>query len=126
APTFLEIAGAKIPEAMQGGSMVNVFKDDKAKLRDEAYYHYYESPSEHRVPAHFALINKRYKLIRYYAFGKESMDQWELYDMVKDPREMTNVFEEKEYTKIRREMIEKLKEKREKFNNNIGNLGKFQ
>ena len=60
APTFLEMAGAVIPEDIQGQSLVPLLKDNRTKVRgnankgwrDAIYYHYYEYPAEHMVKRH--------------------------------------------------------------------------
>ena len=49
--TFLEMAGAPIPEDMQGASLVSLLKGEKPKdWRKSIYYHYYEYPSVHKIP----------------------------------------------------------------------------
>ena len=57
-------------------------------LRKEIYYHYYEYPSYHMVPRHCGIRTERYKLMHFYQFGEE----WELYDLKKDPDELTNIY----------------------------------
>lgn len=93
APTLLEAAGAAIPPAMQGQSILPVLKNGKG--REAMYYHYYEN-GIHSVSPHFGVRTERYKLIRFY----ERSDAWELYDLKKDPRETNNLFGRKGYEKI--------------------------
>jgi arylsulfatase A-like enzyme len=90
AQTFLEIAGVKAPDAMQGKSLTPLLKGQKESWdRDAVYYHYYEYPgSEHDVKRHYGIATKNYKLIHFYY----DVDEWELYDRKKDPQEMHNVF----------------------------------
>jgi hypothetical protein len=64
------------------------------------YYHYYEYPQPHKVPAHFGVRTSRYKLIRFYG----PFDAWELYDLEKDKSEMNNLFGKAGYEKITTEM----------------------
>ena len=76
APTFLSVAGAPIPEDMQGHSLTPLFEAKGAKptdWRDELYYHYYAYPSAHMVPCHYGIRTERYKLIHFYQFK----DEWE-------------------------------------------------
>jgi arylsulfatase A-like enzyme len=89
APTLLDMAGLKIPIEIQGKSFFPILKNPKATLkwRDAIYYHYYEYPEPHKVAPHFGIRTQRYKLIRFYG----PHNQWELYDLSKDPHEMNNV-----------------------------------
>lgn len=112
AQTFLEMAGIKAPEDMQGKSLVPLLKGEKeAWDRDAVYYHYYEYPAVHAVKRHYGIATKRYKLIHFYY----DIDEWELYDQKKDPKEMTNVYNNPEYAEVRKEMKQKLKEIRRKY-----------
>ncbi|MBS1920857.1 MAG: sulfatase [Bacteroidetes bacterium] len=95
APTMLDAAGVKIPADMQGQSFLPLLQARYASGRDAMYYHYYEN-GEHDVSPHFGIRTKRYKLIRFY----QRVDNWELYDLQKDPLEMKNLYGEKGYKKI--------------------------
>ena len=71
APTFLDMAGADIPEDIQGMSLVPLLKGKGQgakgkKWRDAIYYHYYEFPAEHMVKRHYGIRTSRYKLIHFY------------------------------------------------------------
>ena len=89
APTFLEIAGAPIPDDMQGMSLMPLLRGDKnVKWRDALYYHFYEYPAEHSVKRHYGVSNGRYKLIHFY----NDIDHWEFYDLLNDPYEMHNIY----------------------------------
>ncbi len=93
AETFLEMAGAKIPDDMQGRSLVPLLKGEKVDdWRTSIYYHYYEYPSVHMCPKHNGVRNERYKLMHIYEFG-----EWEFYDLEKDPDELHNVYNDPEY-----------------------------
>ena len=76
-----------------------LFTDKKEKGRDAIYYHYYEN-GEHSVSPHFGIRTKRYKLVRFY----KRVNSWELYDLKKDPNEMNNLYGQKKYEKITREL----------------------
>ncbi|MBF9252683.1 sulfatase [Pontibacter sp. 172403-2] len=95
APTVLDAAGITIPKDMQGESILPLLTGKKAKGRDAMYYHYYEN-GEHAVSPHFGIKTKRYKLIRFY----KRVNDWELYDLQKDPNEMHNLYGKKGYEKI--------------------------
>jgi arylsulfatase A-like enzyme len=94
APTFLDLAGIEIPEDMHGKSLLPLMdsKPDKS-WRDALYYHYYEFPNEHMVKRHYGIRTDRYKLIHFYY----DIDQWELYDLKNDPKELNNLIDSPEY-----------------------------
>ncbi|MCM4159881.1 sulfatase [Antarcticibacterium flavum] len=102
APTFLDFAGASIPDDMQGKSMRSLLSQNSGgeDFRDAIYYHYYDFPAFHMVKRHYGIRTHRYKLMHFY----DDIDEWELYDLEKDPRELTNVYNSKEYAKVREEM----------------------
>jgi len=65
AETFLEIAGIKIPEGMQGQSLVPLLcGKTPTHWRKTHYYHYYEAGG-HGVPVHYGVTDGRFKLIRF-------------------------------------------------------------
>ncbi len=94
-PTLLEAAGIKAPSDMQGKSFLPLVKGSSKKGREAMYYHYYEN-GEHSVSPHFGISTGHYKLIRFY----DRVNGWELFDLEKDPKEMTNRYGQKEYEKI--------------------------
>lgn len=99
APTFLDAAGADVPEAMHGVSLRPLAKGKVPKTwRKSLYYHYYER-GEHHVPRHDGVRTDRYKLIHY-----QDTDEWELFDLKKDPQEMKSVYGDSDYAKIANEM----------------------
>jgi len=102
AETFIEAAGADIPSQMQGLSFLPVLKGQKQdKPRKEHYYHYYESPSEHYVPRHYGITTDRYKLIHFYFNIYNNIDDWELFDLEKDPNELVDVYNDPQYSSVR-------------------------
>ena len=97
APTFLDLAGAPIPEDIQGVSLLPLLKGEKpADWRKSLYYHFYEFPAEHMVKRHYGVRTERYKLIHFY----NDIDEWELYDLQEDPTEMHNLYGKPGYEKI--------------------------
>ena len=106
APTFLDLAGIAIPEEMQGKSLKPLLQgEDNVHWREAVYYHYYEFPNEHMVKKHYGIRNNRYKLVHFY----DDIDAWEFYDLASDPQEMTNQFNNPEYSETIRKMKADLK-----------------
>ena len=112
AQTFLEAATITPPADMQGESLLPLlFGQDKEWTRDAVYYHYYEYPSVHMVKRHYGIVTEAYKLAHFYY----DVDEWELYDRLKDPQEMNNVFDDPAYEKIVAKLKTELAELRLKY-----------
>ncbi len=101
APTFLTVAGAEIPKRMQGQSIIPVLKGEVANPEDfrEAIYYYYTGEATHNVPAHDGVRTERYKLMRF-----PNTNEWNLFDLEKDPQEMVSLHNDPEYSKVLAEM----------------------
>ncbi|TDN90419.1 putative sulfatase [Salegentibacter sp. 24] len=114
APTFLDFAGANIPEDMQGKSLRplinNSISDDD--FRNAIYYHYYDFPAFHMVKRHYGIRTDRFKLIHFY----DDIDVWEMYDLKKDPKEMTNIYNHPEYAGVRKQLHASLDSLQQKYN----------
>lgn len=113
APTFLDFAGERIPEEMQGESFRTLTNGGLAlDWRDAVYYHYYEYPyGWHNVMKHYGVRTKRYKLIHFY----NDKDYWELYDLQNDPHEINNIYGDPEYANIQNNLTQKLQQLRIKY-----------
>ena len=79
--------------------------------RKAAYYHYYEYPAEHMVKRHYGIRTQDFKLIHFY----NDIDEWEMYDMKKDPQELNNVYQNPEYREEREALMTLLKETQELY-----------
>ncbi|MFV9484200.1 sulfatase [Christiangramia sp. ASW11-125] len=109
APTFLDYAGAEIPEKMQGKSLMPLLSnsEENKTFRNAIYYHYYDFPAFHMVKRHYGIRTDRYKLIHFY----DDIDEWELYDLETDPKEMENLYGDQKYADIQKKLhleLEKL------------------
>ncbi len=88
APTFLALAGAEIPAEMQGVSLMPLFGGALPQgWRKSFYYRYYHDPGDHNTARHYGVRTETHKLI---CFDKK--EQWECYDLVKDPEELNNIY----------------------------------
>ncbi|MCH8120194.1 MAG: sulfatase [Planctomycetes bacterium] len=115
--TFLDFAGVPKPSDMQGRSIRKLLQGKTPKdWRTSMYYHYYEYPAVHSVKRHYGVRNKRYKLIHFY----NDIDEWELYDLKKDPKEMKNVYNEPAYAGIVKKLRAELKRLRKKYKDTTG------
>ncbi|MFN8259015.1 MAG: sulfatase [Bacteroidales bacterium] len=112
AETFLDMAGIKVPDDMQGESLLPILKGKTPESwRKEHYYHYYEYPGWHSVKRHYGIYTGRYKLIHFYY----DIDEWELFDLQNDPNEMRNVYNDPSYSKVKEELHVRLKELMKKY-----------
>jgi len=108
APTILDFSLLEIPNSMQGRSMRNLLSNNTPvqNWRHSVYYHYDEW-NGFKVPSHFGIRTDQYKLIHYYDF-----DEWELYDLNKDPNELNNVINNPDHQKLVDSLKLKIKEER--------------
>jgi arylsulfatase A-like enzyme len=68
-------------------------------------YDYYEYPGVHGVRRHCGVADGRMKLIHFY---EPEVDQWEMYDVANDPKELNNVFGRPEYSADQARLAEEL------------------
>jgi arylsulfatase A-like enzyme len=90
APTFMDLAGLATPSEMQGRSLVPLWKGETPpSWRTSFYYRYYHDPGDHNTRAHYGVRTETHKLLYFW-----KKDQWEMYDLLKDPEEVHNVYSE--------------------------------
>jgi arylsulfatase A-like enzyme len=88
APTLLDAAGVRVPADMQGRSFLPLLRGERPRdWRTAMYYRYYHYPMHHRVQPHYGIRTERYKLIYF-----NKINQWELFDLEKDPHELKNLY----------------------------------
>jgi arylsulfatase A-like enzyme len=127
APTALDLAGLPIPGDMQGKSLKPILQGKRPDdWRTSMYYHYYEYGPPHWVLPNYGVRTERYKIINYY-----TENQWELFDLNKDPDEMENLFKwdgydvHSGYKKTAHNLVEELKQMRKKYDDNTGQPVRF-
>lgn len=100
APTLLQATGLPVPADMQGRSFLPLLRGERPKeWRTSFYYRYYDYPGAHRVQPHYGVRTTGHKLIYF-----NRIDQWELYDLRKDPAEMHNVVADSNYAPVVQEL----------------------
>lgn len=92
APTILALAGAPIPEQMQGESLLPLIQGYQTSWRREFFYEHLFGPP--RIPASEAVRDQRFKYIRY--VQSDPLYE-ELYDLEADPHEARNLAPLPEY-----------------------------
>ena len=81
---------------------------------DALCYHYFDHGGEHQVARHYGIRTDRSKLIHCY-----TTDEWELFDLGKDLRELTNVYDDPGFTKVRRQLHRDLNDLKAKLGNTV-------
>ena len=114
AATFLDYAGIETAPGMQSESFRSILEgDDPADWRETMYYRYYKS--HFNTPSNWGVRTKRHKLICYHESG-----EYELYDMIEDPAEMTNLYADPGYAGIREHLEAELLRLREELGDHEG------
>ncbi|GIW80612.1 MAG: acetylglucosamine-6-sulfatase [Gemmatales bacterium] len=106
APTVLQLAEIPIPKEIQGLSLVPLFAPDAAAVKDwrkEGWlYEYFENPGPQNVRKHRGIRTPKsplggpFKFIHYF----EAPEEFELYDLEKDPLERNNLYGNPMYQKV--------------------------
>jgi arylsulfatase A-like enzyme len=127
APTILDMVGLSVPKDMQGRSLVPIFSGDTPNdWRNSLYYHYYEFAPPHWVLPNYGIRTDRFKLISYY-----TVNQWELFDLERDPDEMDSLFSERgmevnpQYADYLKDLLAQLKDLRQYYKDDTGKPVKF-
>ena len=111
AETFLDAAGESIPDDMQGRSIRPILEGKTPHdWRPSTYYRYYEFPGGHSVQKHYGVRTQRHKLIFFH-----ELEEWELFDLEKDPREMKSVYHDPAYAAVVKELKIELARLREHY-----------
>jgi arylsulfatase A-like enzyme len=118
APMFLDYAGVKPSADMQGRTFRrNLEGSTPGDWRKAMYYRYWmHNDNDHHVPAHYGIRTDRWKLIYYYgkvlgmkgAQPPDTAPEWELFDLMYDPREMKNLYNDPKHASRVRELKSQL------------------
>ena len=137
-PTFIDVAGGKVPDVIDGKSLVDVFQG-KTKTHHKYAYHVHNNVPEGPAYPIRSISDGRYRLIWnltpeetyvekhiekaewYLSWKAQDTDQahkimnryknrpeFELYDIKKDPFEMNNLADVKKYSKKKAELTMEL------------------
>ena len=114
APTLLDLADVAQPEHLQGRSFASSLGGATSEdWPTSMYYRYWmHRDGAHLCPAHYGVRTRTHKLICYYndplgqlgANGPVDPIEWELFDLVDDPLEVSNVIGDPAYTHVVEEL----------------------
>ncbi|MEM7143867.1 MAG: sulfatase-like hydrolase/transferase [Verrucomicrobiota bacterium] len=104
--TFLDWAGAVIPERYQGHSLQPIVTKKTPKdWRTESYHEHFAV--RNRIPAFEGLRNADFKYVRYFDHENHEF----LHDLRKDPDELNNLADDPEYAQTLKDMRERTDER---------------
>jgi arylsulfatase A-like enzyme len=123
APTVLELAGGKPLDGMHGRSVVPfALVPPPGPLpanmvpRDAWYYEYFEFPDiSHNVNKHRGVRTTKWKFIHYYEPPFKFPQEFELYDLEKDPEERANLANRPAMKATVKELQEKMEQLRKEL-----------
>jgi len=105
-PTFAEFAGAKIPEGVEGKSIVPILTGKKTKVRNFLYTGYSNCQR--------SILKDNWKLIRYPLVNKT-----QLFNLSTDPHELNNLADKQTYTSKLREMMALLRKEMKNYSDTL-------
>jgi arylsulfatase A-like enzyme len=119
APTIMDAAGIRPDPDMQGRSFVELLMGTTpSDWRKSMYYRYYYSHFE--TEPHLGVRTHTHKLIYF-----DRIDQWELYDLLKDPREMNNIYDDPKHEKLINELKKELKRLQTELDDDAKDIGDY-
>jgi arylsulfatase A-like enzyme len=116
APTILELAGLRVPPAMQGQSLLPLLANPKLDFRNAFFYeHLFRNsagPPDH-IPPSEGVRTRDWKYIVW--LEQKGPAHEELYDLRNDPLEMKNLATAPEHGK----MLEQLRQEHRNYSENL-------
>ncbi|MFI3213602.1 MAG: sulfatase [Eubacteriales bacterium] len=120
APTFLDYAGIEKDDNMQGFSCrAMIAGKEQDEMHEGIYFRYWmHRAHNHDNPAHYGIRTKEYKLTFYYGLsldasgelGEPTPPGYELYDLVNDPQELHNIYEDSAYSQVAEDLKKQLED----------------
>jgi arylsulfatase A-like enzyme len=107
APTMIQLGGGKPGSHVQGKSLVPLMKDPSRKWRESFLVEYFNESAWPWIVgmSYKAVRTEKHKLIHW--VHKDGMD--ELYDLERDPYEITNVIDDAGYGETRKNLTKELR-----------------
>ena len=106
APTILDAAGVRVPDNMQGASLLPLARGQSVSWRESFLYEYFWEEMFPENPTVFGVRTDRWKYMWYHGINEKN----ELYDLKKDPHEMTNLIDDPDAKSTLRETEAALQE----------------
>lgn len=111
-PTLCDATGIKIPEQLQGASLMPILMETKSKVKDYAVSQYRRGKNMRTFG--YSIRTERYRLTLwmkdfyrlYKPFDEGYIVSGELYDYDNDPLETENYYNNKEYVSVKKELLD--------------------
>jgi iduronate 2-sulfatase len=111
-PTLCDATGIKIPEQLQGVSLMPILKEIKSKVKDYAVSQYRRGKNMRTFG--YSIRTERFRLTLwmkdfyrlYKPFDEGYIVSGELYDYDNDPLETENYYNNKEYVSVKKELLD--------------------
>ena len=111
-PTLCDATGIKIPEKLQGASLMPILMETKSKVKDYAVSQYRRGKNMRTFG--YSIRTERYRLTLwmkdfyrlYKPFDEGYIVSGELYDYDNDPLETENYYNNKEYVSVKKELVD--------------------
>jgi len=111
-PTLCDATGIKIPEQLQGASLMPILKETKRKVKDYAVSQYRRGKNMRTFG--YSIRTERFRLTLwmkdfyrlYKPFDEGYIVSGELYDYDNDPLETENYYNNKEYVSVKKELLD--------------------
>ncbi len=108
-PTLLSVAGASIPNDVQGEDMSELLKGDEATCQDSVFINYPLSPER------FSFSEWRGVVTKQYTYARFKDKRWVLYNDESDPYQLHNLVDNPDYKNLAEELEETLNQWLEKL-----------
>lgn len=105
-PTFLDLAGVKPPEGVQGRSFRPLLQGKKKGWREDWMYEYFREKGYNWTPDTVGVRTERWKYIEY--LDEEGVPS-ELYDLKNDPMELKNLVDDPKHAGVLANMRSRLR-----------------
>lgn len=110
--TVYDVANQPIPTEFEGASLLPIIRQHKNNNRKGLLA---------QLAGHFVYFEQRMWRRKDYKLVFNASDVCELYDIVRDPEEMENLFYDKRYTSVKKEMLEEMWLEMKKINDPLEN-----
>lgn len=114
-PTLLDLAGAPIPKTMQGESFVPVMEGKAEGRTSPFFYEYFQEKYAPGIPTMLAIRTPEWKYIHLPYESEEAGNFDELYNLRKDPHEMSNLIHSPEAAPQLKRMRRMLKQAKKRY-----------
>ncbi|WP_297596753.1 sulfatase-like hydrolase/transferase [uncultured Cetobacterium sp.] len=111
-PTCTEFIGGKTPSFFDGKSLLPLLRDQEYQQRTGILG---------QLAGHFVSFEQRMWRRKDYKLVFNATDKCELYDMINDPEEITNLFYENKYATLKNELLNELYQEMYRINDPLAN-----